>query len=308
MSIARTRNGNIEIAYESLGSPDDQPLLLVMGTGGQMLSWPDRFCHQLAERGLRVIRFDNRDAGLSTHLTGAGKPGPLTMLLRPTAAARYGLGDMASDAVAVLDAVGAGSAHLVGVSQGGMIAQTVAVEYPERVRTLTSISSTPAPRIGKPRGRTLARMVRAANPRKVKTSEDLAGYLIALARVVGSPAYPPDEARLRELARRCHERGGLDLASVQRQTAALVAAGDRRAALARVRVPTLVIHGENDPLILPAGGRATAAAIPGARLITYPGMGHDLPEPLWAPIIDEITALAGANTTGRPGRPQPDAR
>lgn len=299
MTVATTHNGTIEIAYETLGPLGGHPLLLVMGTGGQMPSWPDGFCRQLVERGFRVTRFDNRDAGLSTHLTGAGRPGQLTMLLRPAAAARYGLADMAADAVAVLDAVGADDAHLVGVSQGGMIAQTVATDYPDRVRTLTSISSTPAPRIGRPNGRTLARILRAANPRKVRTAEDLAEYLIGLSRVIGSPDYPADEARLREVAMICHERGGLDLASAQRQTAALVAAGDRRAALAAVRVPTLVIHGERDPFIRPEGGRATAAAIPGARLVTYPGMGHDLPAPLWPRIADEIAALAGARSAGR---------
>ena len=304
MSLTTTHNGPIEIAYEVLGVPEAQPLLLVMGTGGQMLSWPDEFCRQLVDHGFQVARFDNRDAGLSTHLTEYGAPGQLSMLLRPATAARYTLTDMAADAVAVLDALEWDSAHLVGISQGGMIAQTVTTEWPDRVRTLTSISSTPAPRIGKAKGRTLARIVKAANPKKIKTSSDFASHLIGLASVVGSPAYPTDEADLRELADRCHERGGgFDMASIQRQTAAVVAAGDRRAALAEVRVPTLVIHGESDPLILAEGGRATADAIPGARLVTYPGMGHDLPRPLWSPIIDQIAALAAI--TPRPGWVQP---
>jgi len=303
MTVTTTRNGPIEIAYETCGPSDGRPLLLVMGTGGQMLSWPDPFCRELVAHGFQVTRFDNRDAGLSTRLTDAGAPGQLSMLLRPATAARYTLADMADDAVAVVDAMKWDTAHLVGISQGGMIAQAVATNHPGRVRSLTSISSTPTPRIGKPKGRTLARIIRAANPKKVRTSDDLGAYLITLAGVVGSPGYPVDEAELRELARRCYDRGGLDLASIQRQTAALVAAGDRRPTLANVRVPTLVIHGEADPLIRPEGGHATAEAIPGARLITYPGMGHDLPRALWPTIIGEIAALAGA-AEQRPSDPR----
>jgi pimeloyl-ACP methyl ester carboxylesterase len=292
MSLHTARHGPVELAYERIG-PEGEPLLLVMGTGGQMLSWPDGFCRLLTERGFQVIRFDNRDAGLSTHMTDAGRPSQLTMVLRPAAAAVYTLADMAGDAVAVMDDAGWESAHVVGISQGGMIAQVVATDRPARVRSLTSISSAPGPKIGSPGVRALARIVRAANPRGVRTAEDLADYLIGLDRVIGSPGYPVEEDDLRALAARLFERAGdLDLASAQRQTAALVAAGDRRAALAGVRVPTLVIHGEDDPFILPAGGRATAAAIPGARLVTHPGMGHNLPPGLWSEIVAEISELA----------------
>lgn len=301
MTISRARNGPIEIAYESFGHAEAEPILLVMGTGGQMLSWPDEFCRRLTDEGFAVARFDNRDAGLSTHLDHAGTPNQVKMLLRPSTVATYSLSDMAADAVAVMDDLHWERAHLVGMSQGGMIAQTVAAEHPSRVRTLTSISSTPDPKIGRPSRRTMARIVKAVNPKKVRTADDLADYLRGLDRVVGSPAYRPDDAELRVHAHRCHERGGLDMASLQRQTAAIAAAGDRRATLAGLRVPTLVLHGEEDPLIRPEAGRATAEMIPGARLVTYPGMGHDLPAALWPSIVEEIVSL----TTGTMS-PTPD--
>lgn len=292
MTIHTATHGDIKIAYETFGAPDGAPMLLIMGTGGQMLAWPEEFCRQLADRGFRVTRFDNRDAGLSTRFSAAGRPNQLKMLLRPGSAAVYRLEDMADDAVAVLNDLGWPAAHVVGISQGGMIAQAVAVRHPDRVRTLTSISSSPAPRIGQPGPGTLLKIIKVANPKRVRSREDLADYVVDLHQVTGSPGYPADEAALRELGRRSHDRGGLDPAAVQRQTAALVASGDRRAELARVRVPTLVLHGEDDPMILVKAGKATAEAIPGARLVTYPGMGHDLPRALWATIIDEIVALA----------------
>jgi pimeloyl-ACP methyl ester carboxylesterase len=306
MTIRTARHGDIEIAYESFGAATGQPLLLVMGIGGQMLSWPEGFCRRLVDHGFCVIRFDNRDAGLSTRFTAAGRPNQLTMLLRPAAAAVYRLQDMADDAIAVLDAQGWSAAHVVGISQGGMIAQTMAVHHPDRVRSLTSISSTPAPRLGQPRPRTLLKILKVANPKRINSAEDLARYMLELHLLVGSPAYPADPAALRELAHQCYERGGLDQAAVQRQTAAIAASGDRRAELANIQAPTLVIHGEDDPLIRLPAGKATADAIPGARLITYPGMGHDLPAALWTTIIDQISQLATQATTepAQPDQPQ----
>lgn len=301
MTISYTHNGPIEIAYEAIGPPDGTPLLLIMGTAGQMLSWPDGFCEELTERGFRVARFDNRDVGLSTHLSEAGPPSQLTMVLRPAAAASYTLTDMAGDALAVMDDLGWRSAHMVGVSEGGMIGQTLAARHPDRVRTLTSISSTPGVKIGKPRWRALARIIKAANPKNVDTVDDVADYLVGLSRAVGSPGYPADEEKLRAQARRVHPRGGIDAAAVQRQTAAVVAAGDRRAELNSVTAPTLVLHGDDDPLILPEGGRATAEAIPGAQLVTYPGMGHDLPQALWTDMAERIQALARRNSTSEIG-------
>lgn len=310
MTIQKTTNGDIEIAFDATGPVGGCPLLLAMGIGGQLLSWPEPFCELLVDRGFRVARFDNRDAGLSTRLSRHGTPGTLRMLLRPASAAVYRLEDMADDAAAVLDALGWESAHVAGMSEGGMIAQTLAIRYPDRVRSLTAMSSAPSPRVGRPGPMTLARIIRAANPARVRSREDFVRYSVGLHRMVGSPAYPTDEESLREHARRVYDRGGLDMGSVRRQTAAMVASGDRRPQLAGLSLPTLVLHGAADPLIGLAAARATAAAVPGARLVTYPGMGHDLPSQLWSSIVDEIADLARAAGDGAalvPARPEPVA-
>ena len=282
-------NGSVDIAYERFGADGDDPLLLVMGLGMQMISWPDDFCAALADRGFAVARFDNRDVGQSTHFTARGAPSVARILARPRDAAPYLLDDMAADGVAVLDALGWPSAHVVGVSLGGMIAQTVAIRHPHRVRSLTSMMSTPSPRIGRPRLGALA--VLAGRP--VRSREEAARRMVRVFRVIGSPAYPHDEAWLRDTGRRAFERGQ-DPLGARRQLAAILASGDRRAGLAGVRVPTLVLHGDADPLVRPSGGRATAAAVPGARLVVYPGLGHDLPAALWRPFIDQISATARA--------------
>jgi len=288
VSIARTRHDGVEIAYEMLGPPTGEPILLVMGLGMQMLAWPDEFCTGLVERGFTVARFDNRDVGLSTHLDDAGAPSLPALLIRPGAVAAYRLEDMADDAVAVLDALGWDSAHVVGASLGGMIVQTVAIRHPQRVRSLTSIMSTPSPHIGRARIRAML----ALAPRQVHDREQAAQRWVDVVRLIGSPGYPHDERWLRDIGRRSFDRAR-DAAGVARQLAAINASGDRRPGLSGVRVPTLVLHGEDDPLVQLAGGRATAAAIPGARLRTFPGMGHDLPRALWPAMIDEISTLAG---------------
>jgi pimeloyl-ACP methyl ester carboxylesterase len=197
---------------------------------------------------------------------------------------------MADDAVAVLDALGLQSAHVVGISLGGMIAQLIATRHPDRVRTLTSISSTPSARVGWTWLGTLLRFAKVAK-KPVTDAESLARQMIGLQPFTGSPGYPPDLAWLRELATESYERG-YDLAGAQRQTAAIAAAGDRRPDLAALRVPTLVVHGESDQIIRPIAGRETAKAIPGAVLVTYPGMGHDLHRELWPAVINEIHDLA----------------
>ncbi|HEX6498904.1 MAG TPA: alpha/beta hydrolase [Micromonosporaceae bacterium] len=289
-TLARTTNGTIEIAYTVDGPPHGEPLLLVMGLGMQMIFWPDGFVAELVARGFTVARFDNRDVGLSTHLTGHRPASLPTMLARPAAGAVYDLDDMADDAVAVLDALDWSSAHIVGASLGGMIAQTVAVRHPSRVRTLTSIMSTPSPRIGRPRPRALRVLV----GHDARDREQAARRMVRVFRVIGSPGYPHDEAWLREAAAQAYDRAH-DPAGVRRQLAAIAASGDRRAGLANLRIPALVLHGEADPLVRPSGGRATAAAIPGARLVTYPGMGHDLPGDLWSTFADEIAALAATS-------------
>jgi pimeloyl-ACP methyl ester carboxylesterase len=287
----KAHHGAVDIAFETFGDSGGAPLLLISGTAVQMLIWPDDFCEALVERGFRVARFDNRDTGLSTHLTGAPAPGWLRVMLRPSAAP-YRLSDMAGDAVAVMEALGWDSAHVVGASLGGMVAQTLAIEHPDRVRTLTSIMSTPSARIAtRPTIKTIRAMVRAAGE-PVTNADDAARRAIAFKRAIGGPGYPIEEDLVADIARRSHQRSPDDESDDARQRAAVIASGDRRPQLARLSVPTLVIHGEQDPLMRPKGGRATAAAIPGAKLVSFPGMGHDLARPLWPAIIDEICELA----------------
>jgi pimeloyl-ACP methyl ester carboxylesterase len=287
--MSTARHGDVEIEYETVGTIGE-PLLVVLGTGVQMPMLHDEFCAVLVDHGFRVARFDNRDAGRSTHFSTAGKPSPWTLLTRPASAAGYGLADMADDAVAVLDAVGWGQAHIVGISQGGMIAQKVATRHPSRILTLTSISATPSARIGRPTIATLLALLRSTRLR-ITSPETFARHLVELQTVLSSGTYPVDEAWLREVGAECYNRS-YDQAGVQRQSAAFQAGGDRRAELAALRLPTLVVHGEQDRIIRPVGGEATAAAIPGSRLVTYPGMGHELPRPLWPAIAGEIRATA----------------
>ena len=297
-------NGDIVLAYETCGPPGGEPLLLISGTGAQMLIWPDGFCAALADRGFRVARFDNRDTGLSTHLTGAPAPGWLTAMLRPSAVP-YRLADMADDALAVMDALGWPDAHVVGASLGGMIAQVLAIRQPGRVRTLTSIMSTPSARIATmPTLAAIRALARAAGT-PVTSPEQAADQAVALKQVIGSPGYPLDEDAVRDIAARSYKRHPGNDKDDQRQRAAVIASGHRRRALAGLRMRTLVIHGEQDPIIRPKGGRATARAIPGARLVTYPGMGHDLPAALWPSIADELTKKANEITRAAPGRTSP---
>ncbi|MCU7729506.1 alpha/beta fold hydrolase [Actinoplanes sp. KI2] len=285
MSTSTARHGEISLAYGTEGSPQGEPLLLIMGLGLSMDFWPERFRALLVERGFRVARFDNRDVGRSTHLTGLGAPSALSLLTRRPPG--YTLGDMADDAVAVLDALGWDSAHVVGVSLGGMIAQTLAVRHPARVRSLTSISSTLSPRIGRPLPHVLPLLL--AGP--VRDRDAAAERMIRVFRLIGSPAYPLPDAEIRAAAARSYDEAH-DPDGVRRQLAAIVSAADRRPMLRRLRLPALVVHGDADPLVRPSGGRATARALAGAKLVIYPGMGHDLPAALQPDIADEIAALA----------------
>jgi pimeloyl-ACP methyl ester carboxylesterase len=290
MTIRTARNGGIDIAYEVLGPADGEPLLLIMGLGAQMVGWPDGFCRELSDRGFTVVRFDNRDVGLSTHLdVPPRRRGP----------APYTLSDMARDAVAVLDDVGWPAAHVVGASLGGMIAQLLAVEHPDRVLSLTSIMSKPSPRIRRMRAGTILALVRRAR-RMAKergrptTPEAMADFMAEMQQVTGSPAYPAareDHLAMLRVAM-ARDDAGLTGPGAKRQSAAERAARDLRKELAAVRVPTLVLHGDSDVMIRPEGGRATADAVPGARLVVYPGMGHELPRPLWPAFADEIRATA----------------
>lgn len=282
-----TRVGDVELAYETFGSPEDTPLLLVMGLATQMIGWPDEFCRMLADRGLYVIRFDNRDIGLSTHLDAAGAPDVLAVMGGDHSRVAYRLPDMAEDTAGLLDALGLGSAHVVGASMGGMIAQALAIAHPEKVRSLTSIMSTTGdPAVGAPAEAALG--VLLAPP--ATDRESAVQRAVDTYRVIGSPGFEFDESGLRERAGLSFDRA-YNPAGVARQLAAILASPDRTADLARVAVPTLVVHGAQDALVNVSGGRATAAAIPGAELVVVEGMGHDLPREVWPQLVDRITGL-----------------
>jgi pimeloyl-ACP methyl ester carboxylesterase len=282
----------VEIAYQEVGESDGEPLLLVMGLGTQMLGWDGEFCELLAGRGFRVVRFDNRDIGHSTMLEGAGVPKRADLFLGRRAGAAYVLSDMAADTVGLMDHLGISSAHVVGASMGGMIGQTLAIEHPDRVRSLVSImSTTGSRRVGTPTLRAFGLMLAKAPGDR----EAYAERIVKTFGVIGSPAYPTDEARLRELAGEMYDRSH-NPRGILRQMHAITASGDRTAALRKLRLPAAVIHGTSDPLVRPSGGRATARAIPGARLRIVEGMGHDLPRDLWPVFAGEI-----ADTASRAG-------
>jgi len=285
-------SNGIEIAYQEVGDPDASPLLLVMGLGTQMLGWDEEFCELLATRGFRVVRFDNRDIGHSTMLEAAGAPGRVDLFLGRREGAAYLLPDMARDAIGLMDHLGIESAHVVGVSMGGMIGQTLAIEHPQRVRSLVSImSTTGSRRVGTPTLKAFGLMLAEA-PR------DRDGYVervLKTFKVIGSPAYPAAEDRLREIAGRMYDRSH-NPRGILRQMHAITASGDRTAALRKLSLPVGVIHGSRDPLVRPSGGRATVRAVPGARLRIVEGMGHDLPRELWPTFADEI-----ADTAARAG-------
>jgi len=282
------RANGIDICYEIFGEASAEPMLLIMGLGAQMIHWDDDFCRQLAARGFRVIRFDNRDIGKSSKLSGGKRLTPIELLklrfLKMPIAAPYRLGDMAQDTIGLMDALGIKSAHLVGASMGGMIAQEIAISFPQAVRSLTSIMSTTGNPKVPPPSREATAVLMAPPP---ATKEE---YFVRFAQTwktlrVGS--FPEDEALDRSRAERTYERG-LNPAGVGRQLRAILASGSRKERLRAVKAPTLVIHGTVDPLVRPEGGKDTAASIPGARLLMIEGMGHALPIPMWPQIIDAI--------------------
>ncbi len=283
--------GDVDIHWESLGDPSGPPVVLIMGLTGQMIWWPEGFLHGLLAEGFHVIRFDNRDTGLSTKLHGAGVPDTRRALLRRLLGlpveAPYTLSDMARDTVAVLDALAVPAAHLVGISLGGMIAQTVAIEFPERVCSLTSLMSTTGDRrfmLGKPRA--VKNLFRS--PGRTRAQAVASG--LAAHRVLCGHGFPFEERRLRGVLERSYDRcyyprGGA------RQLTAVLASGSRTRALRRLRVPSLVIHGDDDPLIPCAAGRATARALRGSRLRVFDGLGHHLARRLWPAFVAEIARL-----------------
>ncbi|MFL5823819.1 MAG: alpha/beta fold hydrolase [Solirubrobacteraceae bacterium] len=277
----------ITLCYEEFGQAGDPPMLLIMGLATQMIGWPDEFCQQLADRGFRVVRFDNRDCGRSTHMSYR-PPTPGQLLRRRIPPTNYTLSDMADDAVGLMRALGMEPAHVVGVSMGGMIAQTLAAEHPESIRSLVSVMSTTGNRW---KGQPALGLYRYLLRRAPREKEAFVEYLVHMFGVIGSPGFPRDEERIRDVAARSYDRGH-DPAAPGRQLGAIVASGDRTPKLRGVRAPSLVIHGTKDRLIRKSGGRATARAIPGARLEMIEGMGHDLPVAVWPRLVDLISSHA----------------
>lgn len=287
MAVRTTKANGLELAYEHIGNPGNPPVLLIMGLGSQMISWPDEFCEQLADRGFHVTRYDNRDTGLSTHFTEAGTPDMAALIRGEEQKPPYLVEDMADDAASLLEALSLSPAHVVGVSMGGMIAQSLAINHPASVRSLTSIMSTATTAGAAPTDEALA--VLMAPP---ATSKD--GYIEQSVRtfaVIGSPGFPYNEARQRAIAAESYDRDP-DGSGTARQLLAILRSPDRTPGLQQLDVPALVIHGTGDPLIQAEAGEATAAAIPDAELVLEEGMGHDLPEALWSDLIDHIEALA----------------
>jgi len=291
--MPRASANGIELEYDIRGPSDGRPLLMIMGLGAQMIFWPDGLVDMLADRGHEVVRFDNRDCGLSTSC--AGQPVDLNTVLMsvfsgtpaPAGAAPYTLDDMADDAAGLQDALGWDSAHVVGASMGGMIAQSLAIGHPARVRSLTSIMSTPEYVMPEP---DMVSMLATPIPPEREAAIE-AG--LEIYRRLAAPGYPPSDEEMveaRRLMALAYERGQ-DPEATFRQLAAILVSAGRLQALAALQVPALVIHGSGDRLIPPVGGEMTAAAIPGAKHVAIEGMGHNLPTVAWPPIVEAITEL-----------------
>jgi pimeloyl-ACP methyl ester carboxylesterase len=277
----------IELCHETFGDASDPTALLVMGLATQMIGWPDEFCRQLADRGFHVVRFDNRDAGRSTHVKGR-PPTARELLTRSKKPARYRLSDMAEDAAGLLRELDIAPAHVIGASMGGMIAQTLAARHPDAVLSLTSImSNTGSLWTGRPGMKVFPLFLsRPAGGREASVER-----VMKVFELIGSRGLPKDMDLIRDMAERSYDRDH-DPNAPGRQLAAIIASGNRTTELRGITVPTLVIHGTDDRMVGPSGGRATARAIPGAKLLKIRGMGHDLPRAAWPQIIDAIAATA----------------
>ena len=279
----------VTLCYESFGAEGDAPMLLIMGLGTQMIAWPEAFCRELAARGFYVIRFDNRDIGRSTWMSGR-PPSVRELMLRRIENPPYTLSDLADDTARLIEALDLHSAHIVGASMGGMIAQMLAVEHPDLVRSLVSIMSNTGSRFKGQPSLSIYRYLLKAAPTECGAYVE---HMLRVFNAIGSRRLSRDFERLRATAELSFTRG-LNPAGTGRQLGAIVASGDRSAALRRIESPTLVIHGTKDPMVNPSGGRATAAAIPGARLLTIEDMGHDLPDEAWPQLVEAIAGHAHA--------------
>ena len=293
--MTRAKANGIEIEYETLGAKSDPAILLIMGLGAQLTLWSDAFCEGLAAKGFYVVRFDNRDCGLSTDFDSWGQADLPTAIMKLMTGrkieAPYLVDDMAADAVGLVEALGLERVHMIGASMGGMIAQVAAAKYPARTRSLVSIMSTSS-RPGLPQGKPEAIKATLERP-ATSDRETMVRHYMMLRRTIGSPAYPESDAEMRRLVERNIDRRYYP-AGVGRQYLAILASGDRVELLKTVKVPTLVIHGADDPLLPQEGGRDVAALVPGAQLEIYPGMGHDLPTALTPRLVDRIATFCKA--------------
>jgi pimeloyl-ACP methyl ester carboxylesterase len=277
----------IELCYEAFGDPADPTALLIMGLATQMIAWPDELCEQLAARGFYVIRFDNRDAGRSTHVKGR-PPKLRELILRSKKPARYRLSDMADDAAGLLRELDRAPAHVIGASMGGMIAQTLAARHPQLVLSLTSIMSNTGNVLT---GRPGFSVYPLFFQRPSEGREAAIERTMKVFKLIGSRTLERDNHLIRDMAERSYDRDH-DPVAPGRQLAAIIASGNRTREIRRIKAPTLVIHGDEDKMIGPSGGRATARAIPGAKIMKIKGMGHDLPRAAWPQILDGIVANA----------------
>ncbi|WP_019141048.1 alpha/beta hydrolase [Noviherbaspirillum massiliense] len=289
----------ITLTYDTQGDSNGKALVLIAGLGLQLISWPEAFCRELADQGFHVIRFDNRDSGLSTKLEHLGKPNlPMAVfksMFHLPLFPGYTLQDMARDTIGLLDGLGIDKAHIVGASMGGMIAQILAADHPERVSTLTSIMSTSG-RPGLPGPMPSARDALFSRPENPRNMQSVIEYFVRAYRTIGSPKYPVPDEVLREQVTRSVRRNVCPQGTA-RQMMAVMASGDRSPALRKISVPTLVIHGADDPLVPLACGRDTARWIPGAVLHEVEGMGHDIPPALEA----SLAKLIATHCKGEPG-------
>jgi pimeloyl-ACP methyl ester carboxylesterase len=281
--------GNVKICYETFGDPSNQPMLLIMGLGMQLTGWDESLCKLLAAERFYVIRYDNRDAGMSTSFDQDAMPDPFAAAAGDTASLSYGLDDLASDAGGLLDVLGLPRAHIVGASMGGMVAQLVAIMRPGQVLSLASImSTTGAPDVGTPTPEAVEALIQ---PGAAETRDETIEAIIDLHRAIGSPGYPLSDRQLRTFVTRDYERAHSNCGAI-RHLCAVLAADDRTDLLREIQVPTVVIHGTDDPLVDISGGEATARAIPHAQFVVIKGMGHNMPSQKWPELVDVIVTNA----------------